>query len=125
MTYSATFSQEVSSDEAQQPPGLKLRVTITGTTGFQDQGLFVLQSVDGITGFQYCAKPPDLQNLLVATPDPISGFLRASTYTVTCRDTTELDDHMAIIRGDLQGLCTQMKRLLTYASPISSTVTEA
>lgn len=124
MAYTITFQKTVAQDPVTDPArAIRITYLVTGTTEFPDTGMFVFQDVDGIAYFQHVATAPDL-DLSSTTPDPVTRFVRANTFTATVADQAAADDLIETVEADFHALCQTMSFLRDNGAITTETISE-
>ena len=124
MSHSLTLSKVVTADPGQTGTDPMLcTLTVTSTTGFTDQGVFLFQDADGIKVFQGVCGVYQYQTVPTGGALELgTRFTRANQVTFTEKSSTDLDQTLALIQQDLTALCQGLDRLTTAGSPATISI---
>lgn len=124
MTYSATFSKQVTVDYEDCPylPAL-LSMTVLSVAGFADPGIFVYR-IDPDTSletFSHVATPCDLDTY-VYNGAPSADFVRRSTMTKSYPTALAANTGIAEVEASVQTLCNLMEKITDLAPATTVTI---
>jgi hypothetical protein len=124
MTYSATFSKQVTVDYVDCPylPA-QLAMVVQSFVGFSDAGLFVYR-IDPDTGtetFSHVATPCDLDSY-VFNGATTEDFVRRSSMTKFYPSALAADTGIAEVETAVQTLCNTMEKITVLAPATTVTI---